>query len=280
MRHYHLIVSMVCACSLLAGCSALDRLRDRAPQPGNFNASLASEYYAYAEMRAEQKDASDAEFFAYRGLMATDGKPVPPLRPTPEELDPAALATMQQAYIRLLETVTPEAKEVVPELAARTQILYECWYEDISQKGIVTGSACKEAFYQSLDEIDNALGRPTLPENDEVILPPSYVILFDRDSAELDTTAFHIIDEIRLAAEACGACEVHIYGHTDSVGTLEYNKKLAASRAAVVHDALAAAGIPRTRLHRTGYGEAQLTLPTEDEVPHAFNRRVKVEFAY
>lgn len=64
-------------------------------------------------------------------------------------------------------------------------------------------------------------------------------------------------------------------GHTDAVGSNEYNDKLADERADAVRDALVERGVPTERLATLGFGESRLL----DAVTTALraNRRVEVE---
>ena len=55
-----------------------------------------------------------------------------------------------------------------------------------------------------------------------------------------------------------------INGHTDAVGTDEYNQKLSERRAEAARDYLISQhGIEPNRLVAKGYGKSQLLLPTE-----------------
>ncbi len=64
-------------------------------------------------------------------------------------------------------------------------------------------------------------------------------------------------------------------GHTDLVGTIEYNNVLANRRAGAVRDALVGRGVPSSRLTTLGFGESS---PLEN-IASALraNRRVEVE---
>ncbi len=104
----------------------------------------------------------------------------------------------------------------------------------------------------------------------------SFTLFFETDNADLDR------DDIKSVAEACryaatlSRARFVISGHTDTVGTASYNNQLAKIRA----DGVAAAirNDPRFReaLSVVEYGESNLAVVTDDNVPEARNRRVKI----
>jgi len=68
-----------------------------------------------------------------------------------------------------------------------------------------------------------------------------------------------------------------IEGHTDTVGTHDYNKELSDRRAAAVVDYLAMNfHVDRSRIQAIGMGEEGLLVPTPDQTPEPRNRRVQV----
>ena len=68
-----------------------------------------------------------------------------------------------------------------------------------------------------------------------------------------------------------------IEGHTDDVGTDQYNLSLSQKRAEAVSAYLQGAGVAASRITTKWYGEAQPKVPNDNDVDRASNRRV--EFA-
>ena len=66
-------------------------------------------------------------------------------------------------------------------------------------------------------------------------------------------------------------------GHTDSIGTVEYNKKLSLRRANAVKSYLVSRGIPADRIYVEGKGESQPVATNKTAAGRAENRRVEVE---
>ena len=70
--------------------------------------------------------------------------------------------------------------------------------------------------------------------------------------------------------------DVLVVGHTDRVGRVEDNDRLAYRRAQRIRDELVAIGIPGDSIQVAGRGEREPIVPTADEVPEPRNRRVEV----
>lgn len=70
--------------------------------------------------------------------------------------------------------------------------------------------------------------------------------------------------------------KLSINGHTDNVGTRNYNLRLSEQRAAAVVAALVAAGISHTRLDSAGFGPDQPIADNATEKGRAKNRRVEL----
>ena len=71
---------------------------------------------------------------------------------------------------------------------------------------------------------------------------------------------------------------VIIAGHTDEVGTSEYNRNLGDRRATAVRAALAGMGVDPGRIHTVSYGEDMPAQQGGGEAAHAANRRSEFGF--
>ncbi len=83
---------------------------------------------------------------------------------------------------------------------------------------------------------------------------------------------------LKLFAEVTGrqAVEVLVTGHTDTVGEIGTNDKLAKRRAENVREMLLERGLEASFIWAAGRGERDLLIPTPDETPEPRNRRVEV----
>ena len=66
-------------------------------------------------------------------------------------------------------------------------------------------------------------------------------------------------------------------GHTDSIGTVEYNQKLSVRRAEAVKAYLVSKGIEKNRVYTEGKGEKQPVADNKTAAGRAKNRRVEIE---
>ena len=66
-------------------------------------------------------------------------------------------------------------------------------------------------------------------------------------------------------------------GHTDSIGTEEYNQKLSVRRSEAVKAYLVSKGIEKNRVYTEGKGEKQPIADNKTAEGRAKNRRVEIE---
>lgn len=70
--------------------------------------------------------------------------------------------------------------------------------------------------------------------------------------------------------------DIVVIGHTDTTGDSALNARVGLERAVLIRDRLIAAGIPATQIDATSHGEADLLVPTANNVAEARNRRVEI----
>jgi OmpA-OmpF porin, OOP family len=102
---------------------------------------------------------------------------------------------------------------------------------------------------------------------------------FANGSADLTPDAIRTLDELgrALASKDLADYRFRIEGHTDTVGSREYNRALSERRAQAVVDYIAKKyGVDPSRLQAMGMGEDGLLVPTPPQTPEPRNRRVQV----
>jgi outer membrane protein OmpA-like peptidoglycan-associated protein len=108
-------------------------------------------------------------------------------------------------------------------------------------------------------------------------LPPvSYIMYFSQDSAELTADSRNLILTALETIALRSSTHVAVIGHTDSVGSVQYNDKLSARRARAVVDAMVARGVESKIIEVTNHGKANPLIPTPDGIPEPRNRRVEI----
>ena len=109
---------------------------------------------------------------------------------------------------------------------------------------------------------------------------PAYVdvpmITFEYNSAELTPSARAVLDQLAIAlqSERLADGQFLIEGHTDAVGSDDYNRALSEERARAAREYLASKQIGEVRLETVGMGEDELLEDTDG--PSEINRRVRV----
>lgn len=101
-------------------------------------------------------------------------------------------------------------------------------------------------------------------------------VTFEFDSAKLTANAKRILRQAAESLREQPELEIEIGGHTDSVGSAEYNKKLSQQRADSVVNYFVDNGIDVSRLTAVGYGETQPAFSNQTEAGRERNRRVEL----
>jgi outer membrane protein OmpA-like peptidoglycan-associated protein len=104
----------------------------------------------------------------------------------------------------------------------------------------------------------------------------SFTLYFDRDTIRLTPESKDLVTKVAKTIKTRRSNEVFVVGHTDRVGTQEYNLELSLRRASYVRDMLVSGGIQASTLVVSFHGEAMPLVNTEDEVAEPLNRRVEV----
>jgi outer membrane protein OmpA-like peptidoglycan-associated protein len=101
-------------------------------------------------------------------------------------------------------------------------------------------------------------------------------VLFDFDSARLTAGAQRTTREIAEVIADQKSRRISVEGHTDSLGTVNYNERLSEARARAVADSLAMNGVPRNRIGSRGFGESRPLATNSSAEGRQRNRRVEV----
>lgn len=86
--------------------------------------------------------------------------------------------------------------------------------------------------------------QPTVMAPAEACSLPEFAVYFKFNKAEIENEYRPEIQKTALWLKSHSECHLQVEGHTDKVGTHDYNAVLGRNRAKAVYDALAAAGAP------------------------------------
>jgi len=123
------------------------------------------------------------------------------------------------------------------------------------------------------EEVRQAFG-PTLAAQPPRPLSLTLYFLEGRD--EFTPESRQLVQSVLAEIARRPAPEVVVIGHTDRVGTVQFNDALSLRRAERARDELVKAGVPAARIQIEGRGEREPLIPTADEVPEPRNRRVEI----
>jgi outer membrane protein OmpA-like peptidoglycan-associated protein len=101
-------------------------------------------------------------------------------------------------------------------------------------------------------------------------------LLFDFDSEQVRAEAAQNLRNLAASLGEYPNTDLLIVGHTDAVGTAEYNQQLSQRRAQATADYLASVGVAANRLKTTGRGETEPVASNDSDAGRQQNRRVEV----
>ena len=108
----------------------------------------------------------------------------------------------------------------------------------------------------------------------KVLLP----IYFEFNSATPRPETHELLEKVgaALSSSELEYFSFSIEGHTDSVGSAQYNERLSVLRAAAVEAKLREHGVPARRLKKAGHGESAPVASNDSDQGRTRNRRVEI----
>lgn len=101
-------------------------------------------------------------------------------------------------------------------------------------------------------------------------------VLFDFGKYTLRPVAREKLARVSGIILAHPGLRIEVEGHTDSVGSDEFNQKLSEQRAGTVHDYLVSSGVAPTNVTARGFGESQPVASNDNAAGRQQNRRVEL----
>lgn len=116
------------------------------------------------------------------------------------------------------------------------------------------------------------------PQPEQQALKDAYDnLVFETGKAIIKPESFPFLDEVAQVMNDVRAKDwtLKIAGHTDNVGSDEFNKKLSLNRANAVKTYLGTKGVDATRITAEGFGESKPIASNDTPDGRAKNRRVE-----
>jgi outer membrane protein OmpA-like peptidoglycan-associated protein len=108
--------------------------------------------------------------------------------------------------------------------------------------------------------------------------PGELYIYFDFSSKEITDNSETILQNFVADFFRQQKSIVVVTGHTDNVGTVQFNEKLSLRRAYAVRDRLMALGLQSEQIQVKAAGELKPLVPNDTDENRAINRRVEIRF--
>ena len=238
-----------------------------------FNQALARDYADFASALINRDgDREDSDYFARKSLAAGRGQIVQPENVgnwaivTPWDAKEGYPQILNAARARLVRVLDAGARERQPQLAARTQVDFDCWVERMEKSWwtAMTGP-CHNEFFANLAKLE---GQPMAAQE--------YRVYFEFNKSRLTQDALKILQQVTAQAKADPETRIMLVGHADRAGPDAYNMGLSHRRADSVRIQLQRDGVASGRTDERWVGERQPLVPTPDGVREPRNRVVVV----
>jgi outer membrane protein OmpA-like peptidoglycan-associated protein len=263
MKHrYSLILAAVSAC--VAACSStptttdeLETARAVVPQvEASPRAGVAATNIADARKALDRANS----------LAEKHGKPA--------EIQYEATVASRNAQIANEKILTAMARDEIDKgTAERTAVLADARAREAQRNAEYARSAEERA--KSLErELADLKGKKT----DRGVVVTMGDVLFDTGKATLKPGAYATIERLATVLKEDASRKVLIEGHTDSVGSDEYNQSLSERRAQSVQSALLERGVEASQISTVGKGESTPVASNDNAAGRQQNRRVELVF--
>lgn len=100
-------------------------------------------------------------------------------------------------------------------------------------------------------------------------------VFFDYNKSTLKPESYTELDRLVKILQENPSIRIELSGHTDNIGTEEYNQRLSQNRAKSCVDYLVSKGISASRLEFQGYGESKPIETNDNEAGRSANRRTE-----
>lgn len=224
---------------------------------------------AYAKIQTDPKISANAPVASYEASQALKLAEQAKDIPTQEHLAYLAERKSQIAVANAEKSMTEkEAQQLQKE---KDQVL-------LKSREHETEMARREAdlVRQKAKQVEAELAELKAKQTERGIELTLGDVFFVTGRATLMPGGLQAIDKLSKFLEKHPGKGVLIEGHTDSVGTEEYNMRLSQMRAEAVRDALLKRGINAQRITTKGYGESYPVASNNTAEGRQLNRRVEV----
>jgi outer membrane protein OmpA-like peptidoglycan-associated protein len=224
----------------------------------DYNSALAREYQRLAAVNAESDvNWLDSTVYIERSKAAAAGSP-------PELFQPAALGVNGDAEAKRSEVLNAVSANAGarPAECAKAAASYDRYVETLYQAPGLNPEV-------ALADLDAAIAACNGGAAGDL------VVYFGFDRADLTAAAESVISDVVTAVSGTGR-QISLVGHTDTVGSLQYNQRLSERRANNVARRMVELGIPQGDITTAGRSWTEPAVDTGPNVREPLNRRVEI----
>lgn len=187
----------------------------------------------------------------------------------------------KNAQIANEKILTAQAREEIDKgEAARQAVLLEARERENQRRAQQAQMSAEEADLakQKAADLEKQLADLKGKQTDRGLVITLGDVLFDTGLSTLKPGAYATVDRLASALKDSPQRKVVIEGHTDSVGSDEYNQELSQRRAQAVQTALLQRGVNSDQITAYGKGETFPVASNENAAGRQQNRRVELVF--
>lgn len=128
----------------------------------------------------------------------------------------------------------------------------------------------------ALNEKLRGTGVDVARKGDNITLNMPGNVTFAFNSANIDPQFYPVLNDVAAVLREYNQTVVEVAGHTDNIGSDEFNQRLSEQRAGAVAQYLQAQGVQQERLITVGGGKRYPIASNDTEAGRAANRRVEI----
>jgi len=191
-----------------------------------------------------------------------------------EDIQFEAGIASKYAQIANEKILTAQARDAIEKGSAERQSVLVQAREREAQRA----QAQADAAAQRASSLEQELADLKAKKTDRGLVVTLGDVLFDTARATLQPGAYATVDRLAAVLKEDPSRHVLIEGHTDSVGSDEYNQSLSERRAASVQAALFERGVASSQITAIGKGESTPVASNDGPGGRQQNRRVELIF--
>jgi outer membrane protein OmpA-like peptidoglycan-associated protein len=203
-------------------------------------------------------------------------------RKSPEEVNHLAYLALRHAQAGQARVAAARGRQEVAQAEQERNRIVLQTRERETQQARSEAETAKGAAQTAQSQLANArqeLQDLQAKQTDRGVIVTLSDVLFDSGRATLKPGADRALDRLAQFLKANPRTRVLVEGHTDSVGSEEYNEELSQRRAQAVTEALSARGVPADQYQAKGLGKAYPVASNETPAGRQQNRRVEIVFS-